>query len=83
MCADLVRGVPTGSSVQRIETLAQPCCWLPPSQSWPWWCGGQYGVPWIFADQRDGPVSPRLDELAVLRHDESRVKIYELPAEHS
>jgi hypothetical protein len=38
----------------------------------------QYGVRWIYADLRDGPISPNLDNLAVLRHQESRVKIYEL-----
>ncbi|WP_232828347.1 hypothetical protein [Kribbella monticola] len=38
----------------------------------------QYGVRWIYADLRDGPVSPALDRLASLRHQESRVKVYEL-----
>jgi hypothetical protein len=38
----------------------------------------QYGVRWIYADLRDGPVSVKLNDLAVLRHQESRVKIYEL-----
>ena len=38
----------------------------------------QYGVRWIYADLRDGPVSAKLDDLAVLRHQESRVRIYEL-----
>jgi hypothetical protein len=38
----------------------------------------QYGVRWIYADLRDGPVSAKLNDLAVLRHQESWVKIYEL-----
>ena len=38
----------------------------------------QYGVRWIYADLRDGPISAKLDDLAVLRHQESRVKVYEL-----
>ncbi|QNE23101.1 hypothetical protein F1D05_23175 [Kribbella qitaiheensis] len=38
----------------------------------------QYGVRWIYADLRDGPVSATLGVLAVLRHQDSRVKIYEL-----
>jgi hypothetical protein len=38
----------------------------------------QYGVRWIYADLRDGPVSPALADLAVLRHQESRVRIFEL-----
>jgi hypothetical protein len=38
----------------------------------------QYGVRWIYADLRDGPVSVKLNDLAVLRHQDSRVKIYEL-----
>ncbi|TCM50315.1 hypothetical protein [Kribbella sp. VKM Ac-2568] len=38
----------------------------------------QYGARWIFADQRDGPVSAKLDELAVLRYQQGEIKIYEL-----
>lgn len=38
----------------------------------------EYGVRWIFADRRAGPVSPRLEKLAVLRWQESEVKVYEL-----
>ncbi|WP_237706605.1 hypothetical protein [Kribbella flavida] len=38
----------------------------------------QYGVRWLYADLYDGPVSPRLDELTVLRHSQDRVRIYEL-----
>ncbi|TCM50316.1 hypothetical protein [Kribbella sp. VKM Ac-2568] len=38
----------------------------------------QYGVRWIYADLRDGPVSAKLNDFAVLRHQESRVRIYEL-----
>lgn len=38
----------------------------------------EYGVRWIYADSRLGPVSARLDELAVLRLQVSRVKVYEL-----
>jgi hypothetical protein len=38
----------------------------------------QYGARWIFADQRDGPVSAKLDELAVLRYQQGDIKIYEL-----
>jgi hypothetical protein len=33
-------------------------------------------VRWIDADLRDGPRSAKLDDLAGLRHQESRVKIY-------
>jgi hypothetical protein len=40
----------------------------------------QYGGRWIFADRWDGPVSAKLDELAVLRYQEGEVKIYELGA---
>jgi hypothetical protein len=38
----------------------------------------RYGVRWIYADLRDGPISAKLDDLAVLRHRQSRVQIYEL-----
>ncbi|QNE22832.1 hypothetical protein F1D05_08295 [Kribbella qitaiheensis] len=38
----------------------------------------QYGVRWLYADRRDGPVSPRLDRLASLRHRQDQVGIYEL-----
>jgi hypothetical protein len=40
----------------------------------------QYGVRWIYADRWDGPVSAKLDRLAVLRHQKGAVKIYELRA---
>lgn len=38
----------------------------------------QYGVRWIYADLRDGPASAKLRDLAVLRHQESQVRIYEI-----
>jgi hypothetical protein len=38
----------------------------------------QYGVRWLYADGRDGPVSPRLDRFASLRHRQNQVGIYEL-----
>jgi hypothetical protein len=38
----------------------------------------QYGVRWLYADRWDGPVSPRLDQLATLRHREGKIGIYEL-----
>jgi hypothetical protein len=38
----------------------------------------QYGVRWLYADARNGPVSPALDQLAVLRHSIGKVRIYEL-----
>lgn len=38
----------------------------------------QYGVRWIYADLRGRPVSAKLDDLALLRHQQSQVKIYEL-----
>ena len=38
----------------------------------------QYGARWIYADRREGPVSTKLDELAVLRYQDGEVKIYEL-----
>ncbi|TDD27261.1 hypothetical protein E1218_10950 [Kribbella turkmenica] len=40
----------------------------------------QYGVRWIYADRREGPVSTKLDELAVLRYQDGEVKIYEVGA---
>ncbi|ADB29613.1 hypothetical protein Kfla_0491 [Kribbella flavida DSM 17836] len=41
----------------------------------------QYGARWIYADSSDGPVSPSLDQLARLRYQEGKVRIYELPAQ--
>ena len=38
----------------------------------------QYGVRWLYADLHDGPVSPELDRLAVRRHSDGMVRIYEL-----
>ena len=38
----------------------------------------EYHVRWLYADLFGGPVSPELDKLAVLRHSEQRVRIYEL-----
>jgi hypothetical protein len=38
----------------------------------------EYGVSWLYADARNGPVSPALDQLAVLRHSIGMVRIYEL-----
>lgn len=38
----------------------------------------EYGVRWLFADRRDGPVSPELDRLATLRHNQDQIRIYEL-----
>lgn len=38
----------------------------------------QYGVRWLFADLRNGPASPQLDRLAVLRHKNDQIRIYEL-----
>lgn len=38
----------------------------------------QYSVRWLYADLYDGPVSPRLAQLAHLRHREQHVHIYEL-----
>jgi len=40
----------------------------------------QHGARWIYADRRNGPVSAKLDELAVLRYQDGEVKIYELVA---
>jgi hypothetical protein len=39
-----------------------------------------FGVRWIYADGRDGKVSPDLDRLAVLRYEVSQVRIYQIPA---
>ncbi|MDX6239929.1 MAG: hypothetical protein QOG10_4744 [Kribbellaceae bacterium] len=39
-----------------------------------------FGVRWIYADGRDGKVSPDLGRLALLRYERSRVRIYQLPA---
>jgi len=41
----------------------------------------QYGARWIYADLRNGPVSAKLDDLAMLRYQEGEVRIYELGAE--
>jgi hypothetical protein len=38
----------------------------------------EYGVRWLYADARDGTVSPALNRLAVLRHSVGEVRIYEL-----
>ena len=38
----------------------------------------EYGVRWVYADARDGTVSPALDRLAVLRHSVGKIRIYEL-----
>ena len=38
-----------------------------------------YGVRWLFADERAGEVSPRLDDVAILRHTDGPVRIYEVP----
>jgi hypothetical protein len=38
----------------------------------------QYAVRWLFADLRDGRVSPKLAQLAALRHSQGQVRIYEL-----
>jgi hypothetical protein len=38
----------------------------------------QYAVRWLFADLRDGRVSPRLGQLAALRHSQGQIRIYEL-----
>jgi hypothetical protein len=38
----------------------------------------EYGVRWLYADTRNGPVSPALDRLAVRRHSIGKVRIYEL-----
>jgi hypothetical protein len=40
----------------------------------------QYGVRWLYADLRNGPVSPALDKLAVRRFEQSQVRVYELVA---
>ncbi|TCC17212.1 hypothetical protein [Kribbella sindirgiensis] len=38
----------------------------------------EYGVRWLYADARNGPVWPGLDQMAVLRHSVGKVRIYEL-----
>jgi hypothetical protein len=38
----------------------------------------QYGVRWLYADARNGIVSPELVHLATLRHSNGKVRIYEL-----
>lgn len=38
----------------------------------------EYHVRWLYADLFGGPVSPQLNQLAVLRHSLPRVRIYEL-----
>jgi hypothetical protein len=38
----------------------------------------EYGVRWLYADLRNGPVSPVLDQLAVRRHSIGKVLIYDL-----
>jgi hypothetical protein len=38
----------------------------------------EYGVRWLYADARDGTVSPALDQLAALRHSIGQVRIYDL-----
>ena len=38
----------------------------------------EYAVRWLYADLRDGRVSPRLAQLAALRHSQGQIRIYEL-----
>ncbi|WP_350274219.1 hypothetical protein [Kribbella sp. HUAS MG21] len=38
----------------------------------------EYGVRWLYADARNGPVAPALDQLAVRRHSVGNVVIYDL-----
>ena len=38
----------------------------------------EYDVRWLYADARDGTVSPELDRLATLRHSIGKVRIYDL-----
>jgi hypothetical protein len=38
----------------------------------------EYAVRWLFADLRVGPASPRLAQLATLRHSQGQIRIYEL-----
>ncbi|HEY3556858.1 MAG TPA: hypothetical protein VGL05_05335 [Kribbella sp.] len=40
----------------------------------------EYGVRWLYADLRNGPVAPALDHLAVRRHSIGKVRIYDLGA---
>jgi hypothetical protein len=35
-------------------------------------------VRWLYADLRDGHVSPKLAQLAALRHSQGQIRIYEL-----
>jgi hypothetical protein len=39
----------------------------------------EYGVTWLVADRRAGPVSPALDRLTVPRYSSGPVTVYELP----
>jgi hypothetical protein len=38
----------------------------------------EYAVRWLYADQRDGPVSLALNTLATLRHTTGQIRIYSL-----
>lgn len=38
----------------------------------------EYAVRWLYADQRDGPVSLALNTLATLRHTAGQIRIYSL-----
>jgi hypothetical protein len=38
----------------------------------------EFGVRWLYADLRNGAVSPALDQLAVRRHSIGKVRIYDL-----
>ncbi|GAA1606117.1 MULTISPECIES: hypothetical protein [Kribbella] len=40
----------------------------------------EYGVRWLYADGRNGPIAPALDRLAVRRHSIGEVRIYDLGA---
>jgi hypothetical protein len=40
----------------------------------------EFGVRWIYADARNGPVSAQLDQLAVRRHQDGQVRIYQVPS---
>ncbi|TCO33954.1 hypothetical protein EV652_10218 [Kribbella steppae] len=42
------------------------------------WLRQLYHVRWLYADARDGTVSPALDRLAELRHSVGKVRIYDL-----
>ncbi|MEU8226436.1 hypothetical protein [Kribbella sp. NPDC048915] len=41
----------------------------------------EYHVRWLFADTRNGPISPALDHLATRSLTTGKVKVYELPSE--